>query len=160
MAHLVPRNFWTLPTQNMSSIFDEVDELLSQGPSGTIGLSEDDKNVYVEVAIPGIDPDDVEVTYDRGILWVRGQAREEQTDKSRKFYRRAASEFSYRIAVPGEVDQNARPEAECKNGIVTVIFPKDTSLMSKKIPIKKLQSNGHKKETNTISSKQIKGVRE
>lgn len=116
MANLVPRSFRSMPVYPLPSTFDEVEELLSQGPSGAVGISEDNKNIYVDVAIPGVDPDDIEVTYQQGILWVRGEAREEA---------KSVSEFSYRIAIPGEINQNAHPKAECKNGIVRVILSKE-----------------------------------
>lgn len=142
MASLIPRNFWSVPSQNIPSIFDDVDEMLSFGQASPISISEDEKNIYLETAMPGVDPDDVEVTYDRGILWVRGLARREEKDKVRKFYRRAASEFSYRIAVPGDVDLQAAPEASCENGIVTITFPKAPSTTPKKIAVKKGEQNG------------------
>jgi len=46
-------------------------------------------------------------------------SKEEET-KEKKYYRKATSSFSYRVAVPGEIDQNKEPYASCRNGVMTV----------------------------------------
>ena len=144
----IPRDLWAFPSMRMPSLIDEVDELLPLATAETtsaLSISEDDKYIHIEAAVPGIEPDDVEVTYDRGMLWIRGETREEERDKKRKYYRRAAREFSYRIAVPGNIDPNVKPEAECKNGMIMVMFPKARSAMPKKITVKHGKSNGDKR---------------
>lgn len=146
-GNLVPRSFFDFPSLRAPSILDEVDDLLSfptTGAQGGLTVSEDDKNVYVEAAIPGINPDDVEVTMDRGVLWIRGETREEEKDKRKKFYRRAQRSFSYRVAVPGDVDSNKEPEASCANGLLTLTFPKSPQTQPKRIAIK--SGNGQRKQ--------------
>lgn len=121
--------FWRFP-----QIWEEEENLL---PSTTniSGLSyEDDKNVYVDAAVPGIDPKNVEVTYDKGILWVKAEKEEEV--KGKKYYRKASSSFSYRVLVPGNLDPNKEPQAEAKNGTMTVVFAKAAESKPKKIQIK------------------------
>lgn len=131
MRDLVHSKFWQLP-----SIFDE-DEwpMPSQSPSG-LSVSEDESKVYVEAHVPGINPKDIEITFDDGILWVRGETKTNEENKSRKYYRRAASSFSYRVSVPSDVDQNTDPEAVCKNGIMTITFSKFPKKQPKKIAVK------------------------
>ena len=148
MANLISKDAWAFPSMRIPSLIDEVDDLLPIGQTeatSALSVSEDDKHIHVEAAVPGIDPDDIEVTYDRGMLWIRGEAREEEENKKRKFYRRAARAFSYRIAVPGDIDPKAMPEAECKNGMIMITFPKATSAAPKKITVKRSKTNGEKK---------------
>src|SRR3989338_7108827 len=111
MNYLLPQSCWRFPT-----LLEELDEELLPSTTTISGLSisEDDKNVYVEAAVPGIDPKNVDVTFNKGILTISGQKEEEE--KKKKFYRRASSAFSYRILVPGEIDPNKEPKAEAKNG--------------------------------------------
>src|SRR5258708_40276039 len=106
MTNLIPRDLWLLPRRNIPNIIDEVDDLFSFGQAesaSAISVSEDEKSIYVEAPVPGIEPDDIEVTYERGMLWIHGEAREEEKDKKRRFYRRATQTFSYRVAIPGNV---------------------------------------------------------
>ena len=130
---LVARNFWTFP--RLPSLWDDDDDFLTfpQVPSG-LTVSEDDKNVYVEAELPGLTPEDVEVTFDKGVLWVKGEAGEE--DKSKKYYRRSQRSFSYRVAVPGDIDLGKDPDAEYKNGVMTVTFAKSPVAQPKKIAVK------------------------
>lgn len=132
---LVPWSFWRFPALRSFWDWDEEEEwsLSATAPSG-LSISEDDKNVYVTAALPGVDPKDVEVTFDKGILWIKGENKEEE--KGRKYYRKATNAFSYRVAVPGDIDPKAEPSATCKNGVMTVTFAKSAMAQPKKIAVK------------------------
>ncbi len=126
---LIPRTFFTIPR-----IFEEMEDFFPRGEQGGLTVSEDDKNVYVEAALPGVDPKDVEVTYEKGVLWIRGEAKEEE--KGKKYYRKAERAFSYRVTVPADVDSKAEPMATHKNGITKVAFAKAVRAKAKKIAVK------------------------
>lgn len=132
---LIPGNFWNISPFRVPSLLTEDDDWTVSSPSG-ISISEDDKRVYVSTALPGLDEKDIEVTFDKGTLWVKGESREEDTSKQKKYYRKATSSFSYRIAVPGDLDANAEPEASYKNGVMTVSFTKSPTSQPKKIAVK------------------------
>jgi HSP20 family protein len=131
---LIPRSFWNFPSR-INSMFDD-DDFSSFLPSSGLTVSEDEKSVYVEAAVPGIDPKNVEVTFDKGILWIRGNEEKKESDDKKKFYRRASSTFSYRVAVPGNIDENAEPDAVCKNGIMRVTFNKLPETAPKKLAVR------------------------
>jgi len=130
---LIPSSFWSFPSFRFPSLWEEEKELTVGVPSG-LSVSEDEKSVYVEAAVPGIDPKEIEVTFDRGILWIKGEAKEEE--KKKKYYRKASRSFSYRVAVPGEIDRKVEPSATCKNGVMTVAFTKSPKILPKKISVK------------------------
>lgn len=129
---LLPRTLWRMP-----AVWDDEDEGLFSTYSSASGvsISEDEKNVYVSVAVPGVEEKDIDITFDKGVLWVKGEADKEEK-KDRKYYRRSTSSFSYRVSVPGDLDQNAEPEADYKNGVMHVVFPKSPKSQPKKISIK------------------------
>lgn len=131
---LIPRSFWNT-TNRLPSIFDE-DEWASFLPSSGLTVSEDEKNVFIEAAMPGLDANNIEVTFDKGVLWVRGNQEQKEEDKDKKFYRKAASSFSYRVAVPGNIDENQEPEAMYKNGIMKITFTKQPETKPRKIAVK------------------------
>jgi HSP20 family molecular chaperone IbpA len=66
---------------------------------------------------------------------------DEEKDKGRKYYRQATKSFSYRVAVPGDVDTNAEPTATYKNGVMAIEFLKSPKSQPKKIKVQ-LQSGG------------------
>ena len=137
---LIPKNFFSFPSIQMPSIWNDDDDWLTMpsSPSG-LSVSEDDKKIYIEAALPGIDPKNVEITTQDGYLWIRGETKEEEEDKGRKYYRKAAKSFSYRVAVPGDIDNSIDPTATYKHGIMTVAFMKSAKSQPKKVQVK-LQS--------------------
>jgi HSP20 family protein len=131
---LVPSFFWNFPAFRFPSLWEEEEKELAAGPPSGLTVSEDEKNVYIEAAVPGIDPKEIEVTFDRGILWIKGEAKEEE--KKKKYYRKASRSFSYRVAVPGEIDSKVEPVATCKNGVMAITFAKSAKVQPKKISVK------------------------
>jgi len=134
---LMPSRLLSFPSLRMPSFWNDEDDWLSTPatPSG-LSVSEDEKKVYIEAAVPGIDPKDVEITFQDGYLWIRGETKEEEKDKSRKYYRESNRSFSYRVAVPGDIDDKVEPEATSKNGVMSIVFAKSPKTTPKKIQIK------------------------
>lgn len=136
---LVPKKMLSFPSFSIPNLWDDEDWFTSPSTQSGLSVSEDENKVYIEASVPGIDPKDVEVTYQDSYLWVHGETKEEEKDKKKKFYRHASSSFSYRVAVPGEVDINQEPEATYKHGIMTIVFLKSPRAQPKKIEVKNLE---------------------
>jgi HSP20 family protein len=130
---LLPQRLFSIP-----SIWEDEDWPFGLGFQDQSGLSisEDEKNVYVEAHVPGINPSDIDVTFQDGYLWIKGETRESEEDKKRKYYRRSQRSFSYRVAVPADVDMSQEPEATCRNGVMKVVLPKSAKAQPKKIAVK------------------------
>ena len=133
---LVPRSFFSFPT--LPSFINEEDEMFSPISSNGLSVSEDDKKYYVEASLPGIDPKNIEVTYHEGYVWIRGEEKQEENASSRKYYRQKSSSFSYRVNIPGDIDENSEPVASYKHGIMTVSFDKSPKSEPKKIQVKEI----------------------
>lgn len=137
MTNLIPKKFLSFPTMSLSDFWGEDEDwLLNNSSQSGLSVYEDEKKIYVEAAIPGIDPQKVDITFHEGYLWIRGENKEEEEDKKKKYYRKAVSSFSYRVAVPGDIDIDREPEASCKNGVMTVSFTKSPKMQPKKIQVK------------------------
>lgn len=103
-----------------------------------LSVSEDEQNIYIEASVPGVKAEEIEMSYEKGVLWIKGEKKEETEDKKKKYYRKASSSFSYRVAVPENVDETKEPQAVCKNGLLKVTFAKSKGKEEKpkRIPIK------------------------
>lgn len=132
---LIPKNFFNFPSLSFTDILDN-DWLSIPSEKSGLTVYEDDKKVYVEASLPGIDPNDVDITYQDKYLWIRGETKNEEENKKKKYYSKATSSFSYRVAIPGDIDVEKEPEATCKNGIMTISFTKSEKAQPKKIQIK------------------------
>lgn len=98
-------------------------------------IFETENEVVVRAHIPGIDEANVELTFEKGILWIQAQQEEEDT-QNKKYYRKATRSFSYKVAVPGNVDYKQDPDATIDHGVVTVSFKKAEEAKPKKIEVK------------------------
>lgn len=133
--NLIPRGFWNMPNFRIPSLWADLMEetRLDTIPSG-LSVSEDDKGFYVDAALPGIEPKDIEVTFDRGMLHMSGQSEEEE--KGKKFYRKATGQFSYSVMAPESVDSKKEPKVTYQNGMMHAVFEKTSSPKPKKIEVK------------------------
>ncbi len=133
------RSSWSFPMFRFPNFLDEREE---EGwpehfsePSG-LSVYEDEKHVTIEAALPGLTPDEIDMTFDKGILWIKGEKKENLESSSKKYYRKALSSFSYRIAVPGSIDEDQTPEAFCQSGVLHVVFTKAHHSEPRKITIR------------------------
>ncbi len=137
----LPRSVWSFPSMRFPfSLFEESEEEgWLQDFSDPSGLSvyEDENTITVEASLPGLKLDEIEMTFEKGVLWIKGEKSEEVEEKNKKYYRKATSSFSYRVAVPGDIDEHREPEALFANGMLKVIFSKTKTHEPKKIQIKK-----------------------
>jgi HSP20 family protein len=118
--------------------FDEEFWSIDNTNDSGLSISEDVKNVYVEANLPGLKSEDIELSFEKGMLLIKGSRKEEQKDKEKKYYKKATSSYYYRVSIPALVDENKEPEATYKDGIIKIVFSKKhaASTKAKKIPVK------------------------
>ena len=119
-----------------SSIFDEEEMSLAATGGDSLDVYETNDSVVVRANVAGISEEKVEITFEKGVLWIRAQEEEEKKE-GRKYYRKASRSYSYKVAVPGNIDLKKEPDAEIKEGVVMVTFAKAEEEKPKKIMIRK-----------------------
>jgi HSP20 family protein len=130
--NIVPRDFWPsrLPSLLSEDFWPQVFNINQSG----LSLSEDDDHVYVEAAVPGLDAGDINISLHQGTLTVSGEHKAE--DKGKRHYRTMQSSYGYQVALPSLVKENGEPDAELKNGILTITFEKLPEAKPKQIKVK------------------------
>lgn len=118
------------------NIWEDDDWAVNSIGSDNLDVYETKDDVVVKANVAGIDPDKVEITFEKGILTIAGQEETEEKE-GKKFYKKATRSYSYRVAVPGNIDLATEPEAKVSHGIVSVTFKKAEEAKPKKISIKK-----------------------
>ena len=104
--------------------------------SDNLDVYETKDESVVKANVAGINPDKVEITFEKGVLTI--SAREDSEEKEgKRYYKKATRSYSYRVAIPGNIDLATEPEAKVEHGIVTVTFKKAEEEKPKKISIKK-----------------------
>lgn len=102
-----------------------------------MGLSvcEDEVHVYVEAPVPGLNEDEIEITFEKGVLWIRGQKAQEAENDKQKFHLKSARQYSYCLKVPGQIDLGSDISASYEKGLVKVTFKKSELARPKRISI-------------------------
>jgi HSP20 family protein len=113
------------------------EQFLDQEWSPAVDVKEDDKAYMVEADIPGVDPKNVEVTLENGVLTIRGERKEEHKEEKDSYHRveRFSGMFSRRFTLPEAADADG-VKADMSNGVLKVRIPKRETAVSRRIQIK------------------------
>ena len=101
-----------------------------------LDISEGRKNITVKAEIPGIEAKDLDISIDGRLLNIRGEKKQEQTEKEETYYRveRSYGYFNRNIELPTEVDPD-KVDASYKKGILKIKLRKTQLSETKKIKV-------------------------
>lgn len=99
-------------------------------------LEENDKYI-VNASVPGVKPEDIDVTVSDNVLTIKGETKEEKEVKEANYHlrERRVGSFMRSIALPSAVKSDAI-EAVNEQGVLTLTLPKSEEVKPKKIAIK------------------------
>jgi HSP20 family protein len=115
---------------------DEFTNLPITRASNNLDVYETDSEVVIKANVAGIPNDKIDVTFEKGILWISAKTETKEEDKSKKYYSSSSWDYSYKVAVPGLIDMNQEPSAEIENGVVIVTFKKAEASKPRKLAVK------------------------
>ena len=107
-----------------------------------IDVYQDADNLTVRAALPGVKPEDVDVTITDNILTIKGDSKSEKEVKEEDYLHREYRNGTFRRAVALPHDLNTeKAEASYDNGILTVTIPKsqESKPKSLKLNVKSLE---------------------
>ncbi len=113
-----------------------------------LDVVENEDAYVVKASIPGIKPEDLEITYNKGMLTIKGEVKDEtETTKGEYHLReRRYGVFSRSISLPATVKADDI-QASVENGTLTLKMPLAEEIKPKRIPINSAS------ETKVISAK-------
>jgi HSP20 family protein len=103
-----------------------------------VDVRENQNELRLDLELPGINADEVEITTDNGVLTVRGEKhseRKEEDDARYHVVERSYGSFMRSFQLPQGLD-DSRIEATFDNGILSIHIPKSALPQPKKIQIK------------------------
>jgi HSP20 family molecular chaperone IbpA len=98
-------------------------------------LSEDEHKIYFEVPMPGLMNEDINISYDKGVIRVNAEGKRNEETLKRRFYERAHYQYSFHYALPGNIDESKSPKATYDKGILSLVFDKVKKEEPKKIMV-------------------------
>ena len=99
---------------------------LEWSPSSDI--SETDKEYVIRAELPAVKKEDVQVTFEDGMITIKGERKQQKEDKNEKYHRVESfyGSFERTFSLPENVNSDAI-SCESKDGILTVHIPKTES---------------------------------
>lgn len=109
----------------------------SAGLATAIDVTETADEVLVRAELPGVAPEQIEITFDEGVLTIQGEKRDEQRSEQEGWRRseRRFGAFKRSFALAAAVDES-KIAAEHKNGVLTVRLPKLEPIKPRKIEVR------------------------
>ena len=107
-----------------------------QGFVPALDVSETEDGYLVEAAVPGLKPEDLEITLENNVLTIKGQTRQENEDKQRSYHRieRRFGSFQRTIGLPTTVKADAI-QAKLEHGVLKLDIPKAEEIKPRKIAV-------------------------
>ena len=101
-----------------------------------VDIKEEDSRFVILADIPGVDPKDIEITMEKGILSIKGERKSETTEQNGKLTRTERSHglFYRRFALPDSADAEGI-KAVGKHGVLEVSIPKRPETAPRRINV-------------------------
>ena len=98
---------------------------------------EEDNNIFVKMAMPGIKKEDIKISVTGDSITVEGNSKEESEKKDKKYFLKTfqTSSYSQSFNLPTNVNPDD-VEAKFEDGVLTVRLPKVKEAQAKQITIK------------------------
>jgi HSP20 family protein len=151
MSNLLP--FRTPVPGGFEDLRDEMDSLMNRffgrnlprengGEQATwfsppINVAETDGEFEIAVDLPAMRPEDFNIEFRQGDLWITGYRRHNAEEKGRTWHRieRRYGEFRRVLRLGNAVDAD-KVEAEYRDGVLRIRVPKAATAKSRKIEVK------------------------
>jgi HSP20 family protein len=102
-----------------------------------LDVVEDEDSFIVKASVPGVDPDDVEITLSENMLTIKGETKLEKDVEEKNYHlrERRYGSFTRTITLPIAVDAD-NVEATHEHGVLTLRLPKTEAVKPKRIAVK------------------------
>ncbi len=101
-----------------------------------VDIKEEADRFLIEADIPGVEPKDIEISMEGGVLTIKGERKTEQKEEGKGYKRveRAHGTFYRRFSLPDTADAEG-VSASGKNGVLQVTIPKKPVAQPRKIAV-------------------------
>lgn len=137
------------PSRDVSSVHDEMERMFRQvfgesdrpstagAWSPALDVEEDENAFRLYVELPGVRPEDVDVTLEENVLTISGERNfysERNADGFRRI-ERAFGRFHRAVRLPDRVD-NEKVDAHYEGGLLTITVPKAEEAKPRRIQVR------------------------
>jgi HSP20 family protein len=123
--------------REIDRLFDDTFARGGNAWTPAVDIKENEGEIRVELELPGLKPEDVEITADNGVLTIRGEKhseRKEGQDSQYHVVERTYGSFMRTFQLPQGVDED-QINADFENGVLSLHIPKAALPQPKRIQI-------------------------
>ena len=132
--------------REMNTLFNSNNELDPNTPTASnvvtsdwvpnVDVKETKSEFVLHADIPGVDPKDIDVHMENGLLTLKGSREHKKTDEHEGYTRieRSYGQFYRRFSLPDTADAG-KIQAKCSNGVLEIQIPKQEKLQARKIEV-------------------------
>lgn len=104
--------------------------------SPAVDIRESEEGYTIEAEVPGINPKDIEVTLDKGVLTLAGERKDESAndDGSQRHVERVYGRFVRRFSLPDSADAED-VKATAENGVLKLAISKKAASQPRRIEV-------------------------
>ena len=101
-----------------------------------VDIKEQDQRFVLKADIPGVDPKDIDITMEDGVLTIKGERQHESEEGANGYKRveRSYGTFYRRFSLPDTADAD-RVTAKGKHGVLEVVIPKHEKVQPRRIAV-------------------------
>ena len=124
-----------------------------------VDIKETESDIRVELELPGLKPEDVEITAENGVLTIRGEKRSERKEDEQSRYHvveRTYGAFMRTFQLPQGIDED-QINAEFENGILALRVPKAALPQPKRIQINAARQGKQQGAVGSGSQREVSG---
>ena len=102
-----------------------------------VDISEDDNGYHVQMELPGLNKEDVKISFKEDVLHVSGEKKHENNDEGKNYhhYERRYGKFERAFRIHSDVIVD-KIDANFKDGVLTIELPKAEVAKPKEIEVK------------------------
>lgn len=104
--------------------------------SPAVDIKEDSDKFVLQADIPGVKPEDIDVSMENGVLTIKGEKKTEAKTEQEGYKRveRTYGSFYRRFSLPDTANAEAI-SAKSKHGVLEIVIPKREAVKPKKISV-------------------------
>ena len=101
-----------------------------------VDIKEENDRFVLHADIPGVNPEDIDVSMEDGVLTIKGEKQTETKTEKEGYKRieRTSGSFYRRFSLPDTADSEA-VTAKSKHGVLEIVIPKREAVQPKKISV-------------------------
>ena len=102
-----------------------------------LDVAEDADHYIVKASVPGINPEDIDITLTDNVLTIKGETKEEKESQETNWHvrERRYGSFMRSVTLPASIEAD-KVEATNENGVLTLRIPKAEAVKPKRITVK------------------------